>query len=115
MDKDDRERFFEKSSLLANVNPDIVLKMLFLIITNAYIHFQARNLQWRSYTIGEVFATTRQVKLIKKKEFAVAALVPEYIAFIIYLATFNIDSGDKMHLLRRAKIAHGMTWVRELM
>ena len=40
-DKDDRERFFEKSFLLANVKPDIVLGMLFLTISNIDIDFQA--------------------------------------------------------------------------
>ena len=39
--KDDRERFFKKSFLLANVKLDVVLKMLFLTISNADIDFQA--------------------------------------------------------------------------
>ena len=43
-DKDDRERFFEESFLLANIKPEIVLGMLFLIISNADVDFQARNL-----------------------------------------------------------------------
>ncbi len=44
-DKDRRERFFEESFLLADVRPNIVLKMPFLIISNTDINFQARNLQ----------------------------------------------------------------------
>ncbi len=44
-DKDGRERFFEKSLLLANVKPDIVLGMLFLTISNTDVDFQARDLQ----------------------------------------------------------------------
>ncbi len=40
-DKDSRERFFEKSFLLADVKPDIVLKMLFLTMSNADVDFQA--------------------------------------------------------------------------
>ncbi len=47
LDKDDRERFFEKSFLLADVKPDVVFVMLFLIINNTDIDFQARDLQWR--------------------------------------------------------------------
>ena len=38
-DKDDRERFFEESFLLADVKPDIVLGMLFLTMSNADIDF----------------------------------------------------------------------------
>ena len=43
-DKDNRERFFEESFLLANVKPEIVLKMLFLTMSNADVDFQAQNL-----------------------------------------------------------------------
>ncbi len=49
-DKDGRERFFEESFLLADVKPDVVLGMPFLTMSNADVDFQARDLQWRSYT-----------------------------------------------------------------
>ncbi len=45
LDKDGRERFFEKSFLLANDKPDVVLGMLFLTMSNADLNFQARDLQ----------------------------------------------------------------------
>ncbi len=44
-DKDGRERFFEKSFLLADGKPDIVLGILFLTMSNADVDFQARDLQ----------------------------------------------------------------------
>ncbi len=44
LDKDSRERFFKKSFLLANVKPDIVLRMPFLTISNANIDFKTRDL-----------------------------------------------------------------------
>ena len=40
-DKDDRERFFEESFLLADIKPEIVLEMSFLTMSNANIDFQA--------------------------------------------------------------------------
>ncbi len=43
-DKDGRERFFEKSFLLVDVKPDIVLGMHFLTMSNINIDFQAQNL-----------------------------------------------------------------------
>ena len=43
--KDGRERFFEKSFLLADVKSDIVLKILFLIINNTDVDFQVQDLQ----------------------------------------------------------------------
>ncbi len=44
LDKDERERFFEKSFLLANVSPDIVIEMPFLTMSNADVDFQAQDL-----------------------------------------------------------------------
>ena len=44
-DKDDWERFFEKSLLLVDVNLDVVLGMLFPIISNVDVDFQVWNLQ----------------------------------------------------------------------
>ena len=101
LDKDNRERFFEKSFLLADINPDVVLKMLFLTISNANIDFQSQKLQWRSYTIGNIFPTTKQVKLIGKKEFVTIAVDLEYEAFIVYVAALNIDSSDEVYPLKR--------------
>ncbi len=66
-DKDGREWFFEESYLLADVSPDVVLGMPFLTMRYADVDFQARDLQWRSYTTGEVLPTTRRVDLIGKK------------------------------------------------
>ncbi len=45
VDKDGKERFFEKSFLLADVKPDIVLGMSFLTMSNADIDSQAQKLQ----------------------------------------------------------------------
>ena len=44
-DKDGRERFFKESFLLAEVKSEIVLGMPFLIMSNADVDFQARDLQ----------------------------------------------------------------------
>lgn len=71
--------------------------MFFLTMSNANINFQAWQLPQKSYTIGDVFLTTRKVKLIEKKEFGIAALDLEHEAFIVYIAALNVDSGDKMH------------------
>ncbi len=44
LDKDDKERFFEESFLLADVKPNIVLGMPFLTMSNVDIDFQAWDL-----------------------------------------------------------------------
>ncbi len=42
--KNDKERFFEKNILLANVKLDIVFRMPFLTMTKTDVDFQAWNL-----------------------------------------------------------------------
>ena len=39
LDMDNKERFFKESFLMADVNPNIVLRILFLIISNGNINF----------------------------------------------------------------------------
>ena len=58
-DKDERKRFFKESFLLADVKLDVVFKMLFLTMSNADVDFQAWDLQWSSYTTGDIFPTTK--------------------------------------------------------
>ena len=43
-DKDNRERFFEKNFLLAEIKPDILLELLFLTMSNVDVDFQAQDL-----------------------------------------------------------------------
>ncbi len=59
-----------------------------------------------SYFTRNILPTTRRVKLIEKKKFAVVAINPEYKAFVLYVAVFNVDSDDEIHPSRRAQIAH---------
>ena len=44
LDKDNKERFFKQSFLLADVKLDTIFKMPFLTMSNADVDFQARNL-----------------------------------------------------------------------
>ena len=106
LNKDDGERFFEESFLFADVKPDIVFGILFLTKSNANIDFQARNLQQRFYTTGNILSTTKQVELIEKKKFVRAALDSEHEAFIVHIAILSINSGDEVYPLNKAQIAH---------
>ncbi len=105
-DKDERERFFEESLLLTDVRPDIVLEISFLTMSNVDINFQAQDLQWRSYTTGEVLPITRRVKLIEKKEFATVALDLEHETFVVHIAVLSVHSGNEVDSSRTAQIAY---------
>ena len=45
LDKDGKERFFEKDFLLADIKSNLILGILFLTMNNININFQAQNLQ----------------------------------------------------------------------
>ncbi len=105
-DKDGRGRFFKKSFLLADIKPNIVLGILFLTISNADIDFQAQDLQWRFYTIGDVILITKQVELIGKKEFVAVTLDQEYEVFVVHIVALSVDLGYEVYPSRRAQIAH---------
>ena len=91
---------------MADIKSEIVLKMPFLTMNNAEVDFQARKLQWRSYTTRDILPTTRQVELIGKKEFAAAVFNSKHEAFVVYVTALNIDSGNEVHPLRKAQIAY---------
>lgn len=54
---------------------------------------------------SNIFSTTKRVKLIGKKRLAEATFDPEYKAFVVHIATFNISSNidDKVHLFKKAE------------
>ncbi len=106
LNKDDKERFLEESFLLADVKPDIVLGMLFLTMSNTDVDFQARDLQLSSYTNGDVLLTNRWVELIRKKDFTIPAFNLGHEAFVVHIATVNVNLDDEVYPSRRAQIAH---------
>ena len=85
-DKANRVGFFEKTFLVANVSPEIVLGMPFLTLSGADVDFSGRELRWRTYTTEEVLPTTRRVELVGKKEFAAALLDPEHETYVVHVA-----------------------------
>ncbi len=105
-DKDKRERFFKESFLLADIKLDIVLKMPFLTMNNLDINFHTWDLQWRSYTTGEVFPNTRQVELIGKKRFAAVTFDPDHEVFVVHIAALSVNLSDDVYPSRKAQIAY---------
>ena len=83
--KANRVRFFEQTFLVANVSPEVVLGMAFLILRGADVDFLGRVLRWRTYTIKKALPTTRRIKLVGKKEFAAAALDLEHETYVVYV------------------------------
>ena len=74
---------------MANVSPEVVLGMPFLILSDADVDFLGWELQWRTYTTKEALPTTRCFKLVEMKEFAAAILDPKHKTFVVYVASLS--------------------------
>ena len=85
-DKLRRVRFFQETFLLVNIGLEVVLGMLFLTFSKADIRFMERELVWKTYMAAEVLLMTRRVKIIDKREFAVAALNADDETFVVHVA-----------------------------
>ena len=60
-------------------------------MSGADVDFLDRELRWRTYTTEEALPTTRRVELVGKKEFAAAALDPEYETYVVHVGSVNSD------------------------
>ena len=94
-DKANRVKFFEKTFLVANVSPKVVLGMLFLTLSGADVDFSGREFRWRTYTTEEALSTTRRIELVGKKEFAAAALNSEHKTYIVHVASLNVHPSRR--------------------
>ena len=81
--------------LLADTTIEIVLKMLFLALSNADVEFtELGKFTWRSYITVRI---TSWIKLIDKKEFAKTALNENSETFMVYVAVPKVE--PLIHLL----------------
>ena len=109
-DKANQVRFFEKTFLVANVSPEVVLGMLFLTFSGAYVDFLGRELRWRTYITEEALPTTKRVELVGKKEFAAAAVNLDHETYIVYVGSVSSDESPSsspldVHPFRRPQIS----------
>ena len=62
--KGGRPKFFQETFLMANTKFEVILRMLFLKLSNADVSFGEKILIWKSYTTNKALLTTVQVQLI---------------------------------------------------
>ena len=106
LDKLERVCFFQESFLLADISMEMILKMLFLTLSNADIQFAEKEITWRFYITKEVLPTTQTVELINKKEFSRAAFNEKSETFVVHIAALEaLLVGIAIHLSQAAQIA----------
>lgn len=69
---------------------EVVLRMLFLIFSNANIQFVKKNLIWRSYILAKALFITKQIELTNKKELNKATLDENIEAFVMHKTFFSL-------------------------
>lgn len=81
--------FFKKKFSLADTSMKLVLEIIFLAFNNVNIQFDAQSFTWRLYTAAKALLTARQVEMIDKDKFAMAALNENIKTYVIYVATLK--------------------------
>ena len=66
--------------------------MSFFTLSNIEIEFVDCYIYWKLYTFAKVLLTIRRVKLVRKKEFIVAAYYPENEVFVVYIVLISLNS-----------------------
>lgn len=85
--------FFEEIFLQTNPSMEVVLKILFFILSNMKINFFGFKLFFKTYTITKIISIIKWDKLIEKKEFIIIALDQEQKTHMVHVASFiNFNS-----------------------
>ena len=71
---------------MANTKFEVVLRMLFLKLSNADMSFGKETLTWKSYTTNKALLITERVQLVDPKELVIAALDADSETFVVYMA-----------------------------
>ena len=71
---------------MTNTKFEKILKILFLKLNNIDLSFDKKILMWRTYTINKALSTIKQVQIIDKKNFIIAALDANKKTFIMHIA-----------------------------
>ena len=97
---------------MANISPNIVFGISFLILSNANIDFLDQKLRWRTYITKKALSTTRYIKLVEKKEFVAIVLDPKYKTFVVYIVSLgsatspiSIPLNIDIHFFHKIQIA----------
>ena len=99
-DKANQVRFFKEIFLVANVSPELVLRMLFFTLSGADIDFLGRELRWRTYTTKKALLTIRRVEIVGKKEYAAAALDSEYETYVVHVRSVSSNVSPSFSPLK---------------
>lgn len=68
---------------------EVILKILFLIFSNANLQFVDKELKWKSYRTTKALPTTKRVEFINKKKFPIVVLDENVKIFVVLITTLS--------------------------
>ena len=82
---------------------EVILRILFLKISNADVLFGKKTLTWRTYTTNKVLSTTKRVQIVDPKEFVIVVLNVNSKTFVVHMP---IRKQEKipMHSEKQAQV-----------
>ena len=86
---------------MANTKFEVILRMFFLKISNMDVSFGEKILTWKTYITNKILPTTKQVQIINKKDFVIAALNANSETFVVYVAIWE-QKKMPMHSKKQA-------------
>lgn len=99
-DKYIRLQFFQETFLVTNISINVILRILFLTLSNTNIAFADWNLIWKSYTSTKTLLTTKQLQIINWKKFVAVALDSTEEVFVVYMTYLGTEIS--MYLAQKA-------------
>lgn len=75
---------------------NVVLEILFLILSNANIEFNKKKVTWRSYIAAEALLITKRVEIIDKKAFAKTALDKNIETFVKHVTFLSLSRSTML-------------------
>ena len=79
---------------MADTNIEVVLKMLFLGLSDADIRFIERDITWKRYTTTKALSITQKMKFINKKEFVAVVLDANNETFVVHVVALDIEGTN---------------------
>lgn len=86
----------KETILLADTSIKVVLRILFLTLSNTNMQFVRIKLEWSSYITAEVLPITKKVEVIDKREYTSMVLNKNLETFVIYIITLSATPATKI-------------------
>lgn len=90
--------YFENSLLLAITSIDLILEMLFLVLSNINIQFDIESFLWRTFSTVEALSITKHVELIDNHKYTKIALDKNFQTFLVHVTAWKPQSQLHTHL-----------------